>query len=450
MSNNPGASLTKKIRITVVAADGLAKREVFRLPDPFAVITVDTEQTHTTSVIKKTLNPYWNENFDVTVKDSSVVAIQVFDQRKFKRRDQGFLGVVNIRVSEIIDLELGGHEMLTLELKKSNDNLVVHGKLIVYISTNTASPITNPGPTHVPGVTNQLSNLTLHPSPSNPSIAHSSSPSTNIATENNPMITMPTPNPAPAPEPARPNNLASPQSTVNPLNPVTPAQPNFNPTEDNQGPLPAGWERRQDHLGRTYYVDHNTRSTTWNRPSHSTEAQNTEARQETDGARDRHNRRILADDLLEAQTPGINTPSAGALNAGSGANAGQPPAANPAVLNNSGAQTTAGTGQLPSGWEERHTPEGRPYYVDHNTRTTTWVDPRRQTLVRVLGPNGNNLTLQNTTVSQLGPLPSGWEMRLTSTARVYFVDHNTKTTTWDDPRLPSTLDAGVPQYKRDF
>ena len=52
---------------TVVAADGLSKRDVFRLPDPFAVITVDAEQTHTTSVIKKTLNPYWNENFDVYV-----------------------------------------------------------------------------------------------------------------------------------------------------------------------------------------------------------------------------------------------------------------------------------------------------------------------------------------------------------------------------------------------
>ena len=45
----------------------MSKRDVFRLPDPFAVITVDAEQTHTTSVIKKTLNPYWNENFDVYV-----------------------------------------------------------------------------------------------------------------------------------------------------------------------------------------------------------------------------------------------------------------------------------------------------------------------------------------------------------------------------------------------
>src|SRR5215471_10438999 len=37
----------------VVAADGLSKRDVFRLPDPFAVITVDGEQTVTTSAIKK-------------------------------------------------------------------------------------------------------------------------------------------------------------------------------------------------------------------------------------------------------------------------------------------------------------------------------------------------------------------------------------------------------------
>jgi E3 ubiquitin-protein ligase NEDD4 len=98
--------------------------------------------------------------------------------------------------------------------------------------------------------------------------------------------------------------------------------------------------------------------------------------------------------------------------------------------------------------EMRTTPEGRPYFVDHNTRTTTWVDPRRQQYIRTVGNNGSQVQVQP--VSQLGPLPSGWEMRLTSTARVYFVDHNTKTTTWDDPRLPSSLDQNVPQYKRDF
>jgi E3 ubiquitin-protein ligase NEDD4 len=136
-----------------------------------------------------------------------------------------------------------------------------------------------------------------------------------------------------------------------------------------------------DTLCRTYYVDHNTRSTTWNFPS--------------------------LNQVVDHQAHEDDT-------------------------------TTAGSRSLPAGWEEQHTSEGRPYYVNHKTRITTWVDPRRQT------------SLQPQTISQLGPLPSGWETRLTSTACAYFVDHNTKTTTWDDPRLPSSLDANVPQDTRDF
>lgn len=32
-------------------------------------------------------------------------------------------------------------------------------------------------------------------------------------------------------------------------------------------PLPSGWEMRRDPRGRVYYVDHNTRTTTWQRPN---------------------------------------------------------------------------------------------------------------------------------------------------------------------------------------
>lgn len=32
-------------------------------------------------------------------------------------------------------------------------------------------------------------------------------------------------------------------------------------------PLPPGWEERQDILGRTYYVNHGSRRTQWQRPS---------------------------------------------------------------------------------------------------------------------------------------------------------------------------------------
>ena len=50
---------------TVVAADGLPKNGKSSLPDPFAVVTVDSQQARTTRVLKKTLNPFWNESFDV-------------------------------------------------------------------------------------------------------------------------------------------------------------------------------------------------------------------------------------------------------------------------------------------------------------------------------------------------------------------------------------------------
>ncbi|KAG0345487.1 E3 ubiquitin-protein ligase pub1 [Podila humilis] len=102
-------ALTKRtIRLTVIAADGLYKRDVFRLPDPFAVVTVDGDQTHTTTVMKKTLNPYWNESFEVSATNKSVLAVQIFDQKKFKKKDQGFLGTVNIQMGDVFDVNIGG------------------------------------------------------------------------------------------------------------------------------------------------------------------------------------------------------------------------------------------------------------------------------------------------------------------------------------------------------
>ncbi|KAJ7633220.1 C2 domain-containing protein, partial [Roridomyces roridus] len=85
-------------------ADGLKKRNRFRLPDPVAVITVDGVRTQTTSVVVKTSNPYWNESFHLTVQKRSVITIQIFDQRDFQKQDQGFLGVVNIRVGDVLNL----------------------------------------------------------------------------------------------------------------------------------------------------------------------------------------------------------------------------------------------------------------------------------------------------------------------------------------------------------
>lgn len=248
----------------------------------------------------------------------------------------------------------------------------------------------------------------------------------------------PTPGRAPAP------GSVGPSTAVTLANGTSGSRPQgtFSSFEDAQGRLPAGWERREDNLGRTYYVDHNTRSTSWNRPTAggNVETQRNEREANTQVERQRHQNRTLPEDRTGANSPPHQpSPPAGSVS----------PTANAVSMMATGA-TTAGTGELPPLWEQRHTPEGRAYFVDHNTRTTTWVDPRRQQYIRMYGPQNQNNTIQQQPVSQLGPLPSGWEMRLTNTARVYFVDHNTKTTTWDDPRLPSSLDQNVPQYKRDF
>ncbi|KAH8703900.1 kinase-like domain-containing protein [Talaromyces proteolyticus] len=52
------------LRLTIIGTHGLHKRHIFR-PDPFAVVTVNGEETHRTSVRYGTVNPYWNERFDL-------------------------------------------------------------------------------------------------------------------------------------------------------------------------------------------------------------------------------------------------------------------------------------------------------------------------------------------------------------------------------------------------
>ena len=72
---------------------------------------------------------------------------------------------------------------------------------------------------------------------------------------------------------------------------------------------------------------------------------------------------------------------------------------------------------LPGGWELRLDSKGRKYYIDHNTRTTTRNRP----------PSFDIESIK---------LPTGWEVRFAEDKRfTYFVDHNTMTTTWEDPRI---------------
>jgi E3 ubiquitin-protein ligase NEDD4 len=347
--------------------------------------------------------------------------------------------------------------MLTRDLKKSNDNLIVHGKLILNVSTNLSQPINAQGAAAGPSRSTvsvpSTNGAAAGPSNSSPApgalradmFPGAAGGSANASQRNSTVNSIPS---LPLAADGAPAAARAPgQTTTLPHRPAPQQQAGrFDPFVDAQGALPEGWERREDHLGRTYYVDHNTRQTTWNRPTEGMTQSGQRAAMEaqTNVERTRHQNRMLPDDRTGANSPTL-----------SDRNSPPPPASATSGAPNSlsmlptGA-TTPGSGELPAGWEQRHTPEGRAYFVDHNTRSTTWVDPRRQQYIRMYGGQAGGNGIQTQPVSQLGPLPSGWEMRLTNTARVYFVDHNTKTTTWDDPRLPSSLDQNVPQYKRDF
>uniref|UniRef100_A0A2K6V2U0 E3 ubiquitin-protein ligase n=1 Tax=Saimiri boliviensis boliviensis TaxID=39432 RepID=A0A2K6V2U0_SAIBB len=99
---------------------------------------------------------------------------------------------------------------------------------------------------------------------------------------------------------------------------------------------------------------------------------------------------------------------------------------------------------LPPGWEMRIAPNGRPFFIDHNTKTTTWEDPRLKFPVHMRSKTSLN-------PNDLGPLPPGWEERIHLDGRTFYIDHNSKITQWEDPRLqnPAITGPAVP-YSREF
>ncbi|KAH8259253.1 hypothetical protein KR026_001151 [Drosophila bipectinata] len=99
---------------------------------------------------------------------------------------------------------------------------------------------------------------------------------------------------------------------------------------------------------------------------------------------------------------------------------------------------------LPPRWSMQVAPNGRTFFIDHAARRTTWIDPR----------NGRASPMPNQTrrvEDDLGPLPEGWEERVHTDGRVFYIDHNTRTTQWEDPRLsnPNIAGQAVP-YSRDY
>eukprot|EP00066_Takifugu_rubripes_P019352 XP_011608618.1 PREDICTED: E3 ubiquitin-protein ligase NEDD4 isoform X4 [Takifugu rubripes] len=171
--------------------------------------------------------------------------------------------------------------------------------------------------------------------------------------------------------------------------------------------LPLGWEEKRDSKGRRYFINHRTRSTSWSRPPLQKAASVPPAAQSAPPFQ-----------ACAPQEPPQTTTSP------------EPPFE---------------SGSLPAGWEVRSAPNGRPFFIDHNTKSTTWNDPRLRSQIP---PQRRRDSLDP---NDLGPLPPGWEERVHSDGRIFYIDHNTRITQWEDPRLQSSAITGpaVP-YSRDY
>lgn len=391
------------------------------------------------------------------VKGSSVVAVQIFDQRKFKhwQRRQGLLGLVNIHVANYLDLEIGGHgtfsslgdafplpptchnslinssEVVQLDLKGSN-NQAVQGKLTFSLSTNLSTTTSSSRPF---GTSLALTSL-----------PHNSRRSANNASVDNYSVNNYSIN-------YSVNNRSVDNNYSAHTASVYTASVNRAPVSEFHSPYIS--------LSRALSSHTTSEVTTPITAIPTTIMSGTDLEQQQ-SLRNISTRRVnsggtsTADHPQSPPRPSVpGTVSLGlpVINAQHNLSANEDnahsttwirPSSNQAVDHHvqEGEANTAGLGSLPAGWKERRTPDGRLYYVDHNTRSTSWVDPRRQ----ITGPNGLVTSPQPQATSHRGVLPSGREMRPMPTRRV---DHRT-TLRPNDSQVPSSLGAIVPESKRNF
>ncbi|XP_071965157.1 E3 ubiquitin-protein ligase NEDD4-like [Antedon mediterranea] len=189
------------------------------------------------------------------------------------------------------------------------------------------------------------------------------------------------------------------------------------PRQEDTTPLPPGWEERTDANGRVFFLCHNTRTTQWHRPTAAAPDVPQRSGSQYDRARANYQARRLLSHEDEPPADG----------AGETVVQGHQP---------HDAPFDDPLGPLPAGWQMQKAPStGRWFFINHNTRKTTWDDPRKH----------------NTQVDELGPLPANWEKRVHEDGRVFFIDHTTKSTQWEDPRINIASVGGEPvPYSRDY
>ncbi|XP_059351891.1 E3 ubiquitin-protein ligase NEDD4-like isoform X3 [Daphnia carinata] len=450
--NNAMPEPTSLLRLRVIAGHNLCKKDIFGASDPY--VRIDLVATNGDQVIdsvltktkKRTLNPKWDEEFIFRVKPTEhKLVMEVFDENRLTRDD--FLGMVELPLvglpKELPEASIPRKYYI---LRPRSARSKVKGHLQLYhaympdpdeVSESTVA-------TALPAATEPQSQ---DPEPGW-EMVDSADGSSSVGQ-------------AQVEQPARPIYVQGSSSTAEVANSTT-----------QSTPLPSGWEERQDANGRTYYVNHIARTTQWERPSIQPaviqEQQLARERNLETAGSDMQRRYHISDDahplqagldaaagiadqfqLREVQINGSPRPSPASprhsvttIEGEQVANGTSSTPTRPAVVPNSDG--------LPPGWTVQVAPNGRLFFIDHNKRATTWVDPRSgrpSTLPRQNQSPGNKSFQEEA----LGPLPEGWEERIHSDGRIFYIDHNTRITQWEDPRMsnPNIAGPAVP-YSRDY
>uniref|UniRef100_A0A3B3SFB7 HECT-type E3 ubiquitin transferase n=1 Tax=Paramormyrops kingsleyae TaxID=1676925 RepID=A0A3B3SFB7_9TELE len=267
-------------------------KDFFRLPDPFAKVVVDgSGQCHSTDTVKSTLDPKWNQYYDLYVGKSDSITISVWNHRKIhKKQGAGFLGCVKLLCNAISRLKDTGCKPLPVLSLQTRDRIGSGGPVVdcrglsenegpVYEDSGPGRPpsclmeeplpytdstgAAGGGVCRFPESPNQEQRLQVQRIRSQEARGHAHTPQNRPHGHQSPEL------------PEGYEQRTTVQGQVYFLHtqtgvstwhdPRIPRDLNSVSCED-LGPLPPGWEVRSTVSGRIYFVDHNNRTTQFTDP----------------------------------------------------------------------------------------------------------------------------------------------------------------------------------------
>ncbi|XP_072454852.1 membrane-associated guanylate kinase, WW and PDZ domain-containing protein 1 isoform X17 [Notamacropus eugenii] len=106
-------------------------------------------------------------------------------------------------------------------------------------------------------------------------------------------------------------------------------------------------------------------------------------------------------------------------------------------------------GPLPENWEMAYTENGEVYFIDHNTKTTSWLDPRcLNKQQKPLEECEDDEGVHTEELDSELELPAGWEKIEDPVYGVYYVDHINRKTQYENPVLEAKRKKQLEQQQQ--